>query len=105
MITEIDAGAPKDSSFGAHDQPSTTGVIVKGEAVGSSIVIDAVLRQRRNFSVAHERLHHVIVDAESFCDEVRIDDDGMIFDVYFDHLSISSSKEGPAIEWDESIAR
>jgi hypothetical protein len=98
MIAEIGAGASKDLPFRANDQASTAGVIEKGEAVGSSIVIDAVLRHRRDFSLAHERLHQLFVDAESSCDEVGIYNDGMIFDVYFGHLIIS----GNALQLDET---
>jgi spermidine/putrescine transport system permease protein len=39
-----------------------------------------------------ERLHQVFVDAESLADDFYVDDNGMIFDLNFGHLSISGSR-------------
>jgi hypothetical protein len=75
-----------------HDEAGTAPVIEERQAMGSCIVIDAALRQRGDLSLAKERLHQVFVDAESFGDDFCVDDDGVIFDLNFEHLSISGGK-------------
>lgn len=74
----------------AQDKASTAALVEKGEAVGSCVIIDTMLRQGGDFSLAHELVDHVLLDAKRSSDDFGIDEDGTLFDLHLGHFLFSN---------------